>query len=65
MIQNKVQYRVASEQLAKFAISLVELEASNNPTWIEKAQIDAIKSVMQNLSDQITEYKNQTNSGSE
>lgn len=61
MIENELQYRVTKDQLDKFETSLTRMLSSENDgsddDLFSQAMIDAMRSQMSDLKDEISEYE--------
>jgi len=57
MIYNERQYKITTTQIEKFRKALSELDVSGEPEWLGKAQLSALKSQIDDLQSQVTEYE--------
>lgn len=57
MIYNERQYKITIKQVDNFRKALSELDVSSEPEWLGEAQLNALKSQIDDLQSQVTEYE--------
>lgn len=57
MIYNERQYKITGKEIENLNASLETLQKTEQPEWLKKAQVDAIKSQVSELEAQLLEYE--------
>jgi HTH-type transcriptional regulator / antitoxin HigA len=56
MIYNERQYKITGKQIEDLTASLAEIENIDQPEWLFNAQVDALRSQINDLESQVAEY---------
>lgn len=57
MICNERQYKITVNQIDNLREALTQVQSSDQPEWLSIAQVNALRSQIQDLQEQVTEYE--------